>query len=76
MRKSLERFSKKKNQKATQKEFSVEKVIKRKGDKLYAKWKGCGNSINSYIDKKIFLYKYVFFPNHILIVKTNKKNLN
>ena len=26
--------------KKNQKEFNVEKVIKRKGDKLYAKWKG------------------------------------
>ena len=31
-------------QKANQKEFRIEKVIKRKGDKLYAKWKGCNNS--------------------------------
>ena len=26
--------------KANEKEFRVEKVIKRKGDKLYVKWKG------------------------------------
>ena len=31
-------FYKKKLQKINQKEFRVEKVIKRKDDKLYAKW--------------------------------------
>ena len=35
-----------------QKEFRIEKVIKRKGNKLYVKWKGCNNSFNSWIDKK------------------------
>ena len=33
-------FYKKELQKANQKEFKVEKVIKRKGDKIYVKWKG------------------------------------
>ena len=33
-------FYKKELQKTNQKEFRVEKVIKRKGDKLYVKWKG------------------------------------
>ena len=33
-------------------EFRIEKVIKRKGDKLYVKWKGYDNSFNSWIDKK------------------------
>ena len=35
-----------------QNEFRIEKVIKRKGDKLYVKWKGCDNSFNSWIDEK------------------------
>ena len=35
-----------------QKEFRIEKVIKRKGNKLYVKWKGYDNSFNSWIDKK------------------------
>ena len=39
-------------QKASQKEFRIEKVIKRKGDKLYVKWEGYNNSFNSWIDKK------------------------
>ena len=34
------------------KEFSVEKVIKRKSDKLYVKWEGYDNSFNRRIDKK------------------------
>ena len=38
-------------QKITQKEFRLEKVIKKKGDKLYVKWKGCHNPFNSWIDK-------------------------
>ena len=38
--------------KANQKEFRVKKVIKRKDDKLCAKWKGYHSSFNSWIDKK------------------------
>ena len=51
--KLLERFTKNKTkQKTNQKEFRVEKVIKRKGDKLYVKWKGYNSSFHSWIDKK------------------------
>ena len=39
-------------QKTDQKEFRIEKVLKKKGDKLYVKWKGYNNSFNSWIDKK------------------------
>ena len=39
-----------KKKKKNQKEFSVEKVTKRKGDKLYIKWKGYNNSFKSWID--------------------------
>ena len=42
-------------QKTNQQEFRIEKVIKRKGDKIYVKWKGCDNSFNSWIDKKDLL---------------------
>ena len=45
-------FYEKELQKTNQKEFRIEKVIKRKGDKLYVKWKGYDNSLNSWIDKK------------------------
>ena len=33
-------FYEKELQETNQKEFSIEKVIKRKGDKFYVKWKG------------------------------------
>ena len=43
----------KKNYKTTnQHEFRTEKVIKKKRDKLYVKWKGYDNSFNNWIDKK------------------------
>ena len=45
-------FYEKELQKTNQQEFRIEKVIKRKGDKLYIKWKGYYNSFNSWIDKK------------------------
>ena len=32
-------------QKTDQKEFRIEKVLKKRGDKLYVKWKGYNNSI-------------------------------
>ena len=44
-------FYEKELQKTNQKEFRIEKVIRRKGDKLYVKWKGYDNSFNSWIDK-------------------------
>ena len=40
-------FCEKELQKTNQKEFTREKVIKRKGNKLYVKWKGYNNSFNS-----------------------------
>ena len=45
-------FYQKELQKTNQKELRIEKVIKKKGDKLYVKWKGYNNSFNSWIDKK------------------------
>ena len=45
-------FYEKELQKTDRQEFRIEKVIKRKGDKLYVKWKGYDNSFNSWIDKK------------------------
>ena len=39
-------------QKTDQEEFRIEKLIKRKGNKLYVKWIGYDNSFNSWIDKK------------------------
>ena len=45
-------FYEKELQDMRQNEFRIEKIIKRKGDKLYVKWKGYNNSFNSWIDKK------------------------
>ena len=45
-------LQKKKKKKKNQKEFRLENVMKRKGDKLYVKWKGYDSSFNSWIDKK------------------------
>ena len=36
----------------SQKEFRIEKVLKKKDDKLYVKWRGYDNSFHSWIDKK------------------------
>ena len=45
-------FYKKELQKTSQKQFRIEKVIRRKDGKLYVKWKGYNNRFNSWIDKK------------------------
>ena len=45
------KFYEKELQKTNQEEFRIEKVIRRKGDKLYVNWKGYNNSFNSWIDK-------------------------
>ena len=39
-------------QKPNQEEFTIEKVIKRKDDKIYVKWKGYDNSFNRWVDEK------------------------
>ena len=50
-------FYEKELQKTNQEEFRIEKVIKRKSDKIYVKWKGYDNSFNSCIDKAILIQK-------------------
>ena len=45
-------FYEKELQKTNQNKFRIEKVIRRKDDKLYVKWKGYDNRFNSWIDKK------------------------
>ena len=52
----IRRFYEKELQKIDQQEFRIQKVINRKSDKLYLKWKGYDSSFNSWIDKKD-LYK-------------------
>ena len=49
-------FYKKELQKTSQEKFRIEKEIKRKGEKLYVKWKWYDNSFNSWVNKKD-LYK-------------------
>ena len=50
--KIIGRFYEKNLQKKNKTKFRVEKVINRKGDKLYVKYKGCGDKFNSWIDEK------------------------
>ena len=45
-------FNEKELPKTNKKEFRIEKIIKRKGDTLYVKWKGYENLFNSWINKK------------------------
>ena len=45
-------FYEKKLQKTIQQEFRIEKIIMKKGDKLYVQWKGYDISFNRWIDKK------------------------
>ena len=51
-------FYEKELQKTNEKEFRIEKVLKRKGDKLYVKWKGSDNSFNILINKKDLVEKW------------------
>ena len=48
-------FYEKELQKTNQEKFRIEKVLKRKGDKLYVKWKGYDSRFNSWIDKNVLL---------------------
>ena len=45
-------FYEKELQKTSQEKFRIEKVLKRKGNKLHVKWKGYDNRFNNWIDKK------------------------
>ena len=42
--------------------FRIEKVIKKKDNKLYIKWKVYDSSFNNWVVKKILLYKMSYFP--------------
>ena len=48
----IESFYEKELERTNQKEFRIEKILKRKGGKLYVKWKGYNNYFNSWINKK------------------------
>ena len=55
-------FYEKELQGTNQQEFRVEKVITKKGDKLYVKWKSYNNSFNSWIDKRTSYKMSKYFP--------------
>ena len=52
LKKIVGTFYEKELQKTNQQEFTIEKIIKKKDDKLYVKWKGYDSSFNSWINKK------------------------
>ena len=45
-------FYEKELRKTNQQGFRIEKVIKRKGNKIYLNWRGYDNSSSSWIDRK------------------------
>ena len=49
-------FYEKELQGTNQQELRIGKVIKKKGDELYVKWKDYDHSFNSWIDKKDIIY--------------------
>ena len=59
-------FYEKELQKTYQQEFRIEKVTKRKGNKLYVKWKGYDKSFNSWIDKKKDLLWFYWLQLHCI----------
>ena len=55
-------FYEKELQKTNQEEFRIEKVIKKKDDKIYVKWKRHYNSFTSWIDKKdVIVHELILF---------------
>ena len=77
-----ESFYKKELQKTNQKEFRIEKVLKRNGEKLYVKWKGHDNRFNSWADKKLHIKMSEYFPElfrsfgkNVYATKTDLKNI-
>ena len=70
-------FHEKELQKTNQEEFKIKKVIKKKGNKLYVKWKRYDNTFNSWIDKKrlskmniyIYIYIYIYIKNEPIFSK-------
>ena len=62
-------FYEKELQKTSQKEFRIETVIKRKGDRLSVKWKGYDNSFNTGINMKDIMQGWVnIFLSHLNIL--------
>ena len=65
-------FFEKELQKTDQKEFRIENVMKKKGNKLYVKWKGYNVPFNSWIDKKDLIKRASTF-NHIEVLEITLK---
>ena len=61
-KKLLERFMKRIAKNKLQKEFRFEKVIKKKDNKFYVKWKWYNSSFNSWIDNKDIVSMSKYFP--------------
>ena len=65
-KKLLERFtkknSKKKNKKKNRKSLELKKVIKRKGNRVYVKWKGYDSSLSGCVNKKGIISRREYFP--------------
>ena len=61
----IKTFNEKVLQKSNKKEFSIEKIVKRKWticNKLYVKWEGYNNSLNILIDENDIVIKMNYFP--------------
>ena len=69
-------FYEKELQKTNQKELSVEKVIKGRGDELYFKWQGYGSSFKRWIDKKYIIKMSEYFPEQNSSGRRQKVELN
>ena len=69
----------KKLQKTNQTKFMIEKVINKKGNKLYAKWNHYDNSFNSWIEKNIYSIDIYYmksvniFVNLVVVTKADLK---
>ena len=64
-KKTVWTFHEKELQKKNQKEFRIDKVIKKNGENLYVKWKGYNNSFNNCIDKKHIINEWIFSKTEI-----------
>ena len=63
-------FHEKELLKTDQQESRIEKVIKRKANELFVKWKGYDNSLKSWIDKNDVIQKWVnTFPNQVNLLE-------
>ena len=64
-KKTVWTFHEKELKKKNQKEFRIDKVIKKNGENLYVKWKGYNNSFNNCIDKKHSINEWIFSKTEI-----------